>query len=215
VSDLRLKVGGLLRLGWTHIRRGDPKAGLRCCDEALALRPIPFDAAMVGAARACGLIRTGDAAPGTAALAEALGWFEQSNLRYIRAFLAVWLAEGHLRQGAGSPAKVVLEEVLRTSREFGYRYILGVAHRLLGACLAVDDPGAAFSHLESGAKILEEIGAANELALCWVGLAELRRTAADSAGARRLLERALATFETLGTLGEPDRVRTALARLAE
>ena len=32
-----------------HVQRGDVEAGLRCYEEALALSPIPFDAAMVKA----------------------------------------------------------------------------------------------------------------------------------------------------------------------
>src|SRR5207253_7259559 len=44
VDDLRLKVVGWWRSGSTYIHQGDPVSGLRCCDEALALSPIPFDA---------------------------------------------------------------------------------------------------------------------------------------------------------------------------
>src|SRR4029453_19634794 len=45
VDDLRLKVVGWWRTGATHVQRGDPVRGLQCCEEALALAPIPFDAA--------------------------------------------------------------------------------------------------------------------------------------------------------------------------
>jgi tetratricopeptide (TPR) repeat protein len=212
-NDLRLKVGGLLRTGWTHIRRGDPAAGVRCCEEALALNPIPFDAAMVKAAHACALVRSGDASAGTAELAEVLVWFEESHLQYIRTFLALWLAEGYLRQGERARARVVLEDVLGTSQELGYRYVEGVAHRLMGECLGPDDRVAAVTHLETAARMLDEIEAADDLAMSWVALAELRRCDGDSFGARQLLERALASFEALGTLGEPARVRIALAAL--
>jgi len=57
VNDLRLKVVGWWRTGSTHVQRGDPEAGLRCCEEALALSPIPFDAAMVKAVKGYGLIK--------------------------------------------------------------------------------------------------------------------------------------------------------------
>src|SRR5262249_45668615 len=70
VNDLRLKVVGWWRTGSTHIQKGDPATGLTCCEEALALSPIPFDAAQVRAAHGYGLIKAGDPAAGTAELAE-------------------------------------------------------------------------------------------------------------------------------------------------
>jgi tetratricopeptide (TPR) repeat protein len=58
VNDLRMKVVGWWRTGWTHIQRGDLTAGLLCCEEALALSPTPFDAAMAKAARGSKLARS-------------------------------------------------------------------------------------------------------------------------------------------------------------
>lgn len=62
-------------------------------------------------------------------------------------------------------------------------------------------------------RIFEAMGARNELGKALVAQAELSRANGDSAGARQLLERALAIFEKLGTLDEPARVRAALAAL--
>ena len=54
VDDLRLKVVGLWRSGSTHIQRGAVAEGLQCCEEALALSPIAFDAVWPGRRRATG-----------------------------------------------------------------------------------------------------------------------------------------------------------------
>jgi DnaJ-domain-containing protein 1 len=59
------------------------------------------------------------------------------------------------------------------------------------------------------------VGARNEVAKVLVAQAALRRASGDAAGARGLLERALALFEALGTLDEPLRVRAALAALQD
>ena len=72
---------------------------------------------------------------------------------------------------------------------------------------------AAAEHLVAALAILEDAGVRNDVAKIFVAQAELRRAAGDSAGARALLERALAVFEELGTVDEPPRVRAALARL--
>jgi len=213
VNDLRLKVVGWWRTGSTHVQRGDPKTGLRCYEEALALNPIPFDAAMATAGRAYGLVKIGEVAAGMAQLAETVAWFARSNLHYTRCSWALRLAEGFLRQGERSSARAVLEDVLATSRELGYRHLEGWAARLLGEVLAPDDPSAAACQLELATRILEEVGAEDERAKALAAQGGLRQAAGDVAGARELLERAVTVFETLGTIDEAVRIRAALADL--
>ena len=62
---------------------------------------------------------------------------------------------------------------------------------------------------------MEAIGARNEVAKTLVAQALLHRALGDTMGARGLLARALALFETLGTLDEPRRVRAILATLED
>src|SRR5262249_2824914 len=75
VNDLRLKVVGWWRTGSVHVQRGDTQSGLACCQEALALSPIPFDATMIQAVRGYGLVKSGDPVTGTADIANAVAWF--------------------------------------------------------------------------------------------------------------------------------------------
>jgi len=215
VNDLRLKVVGRWRTGSTSIFQGDPQTGLQWCEKALALSPIPFDAAMVKAVQGYGLVKAGEVAAGTAQLAEAVAWFERSHLSYTRSLFTLRLGEGYLRQGELLQARGLFAEVLATSREAGYRQLEGVAERFLGESMVVENPTAAVEHLESAMRILQEIGARNEVAKVLVAQATLRRASGDAAGARVLLERALALFEALGTLDEPLRVRAALAALQD
>ena len=112
VDDLRLKVVGWWRTGSTHIQRGDTVLGLQCCEAALALAPIPFDAAMIQAVQGRGLVSIGEAERGIAELATAVAWFEKSRLRYTRALFATWLGEVYLQQGEISQARVLFEESL-------------------------------------------------------------------------------------------------------
>jgi len=211
VNDLRLKVAGWWRTGSTHVQRGDVDAGLRCCEEALALSPIPFDAANIKAVKGYGLMKAGKTEAGMAELSEALAWLDQAHLGYFRAFYALWLAEGCLRGGARSRARAIVEEVLTTSGGEVSIRVEGIAERLLGE--ASDDPAAAAAHLDAAARIFERMGARNELAKVQVARAERRRDAGDREGARELLEQAQAVFEALGTLDEPVRVREVLAGL--
>jgi class 3 adenylate cyclase/tetratricopeptide (TPR) repeat protein len=215
VNDLRLKVVGWWRTGSTLVQRGDPAAGLRCYGEALALSPIPFDAAMAKAGQGYGLVKVGHVTEGVAQLEEAVGWFERSNLRYTRSTWALRLVEGYLKLGERSKARVIAEEVLTVGCEGGYRHLEGVAARLLGEILSADDPGGAAAHLERAVRILEEIGARDELAKALLVGAQLRRAAGDREGSRALLERARAIFEELDTRDDLARAREELATLEE
>jgi tetratricopeptide (TPR) repeat protein len=215
INDLRLKVVGWWRTGSTHVQRGDPALGLQCCEEALALSPIPFDMATIQAVHGRGLVRVGQVAAGTAELAAAVAWLAQSHLPYTHAVFALWLGEVYLHQGEWDQARALFEEVLTTSKEAGYRHLAGVAERCLGASLVTHDPAAAAGHLEVALQILTEVGARNEVAKALVTQATLQRATGDASGARCRLERALTLFETLGTLDELQRVQEFLATLAD
>jgi tetratricopeptide (TPR) repeat protein len=213
VDDLRLKVSALVRLGSTHIQRGDAETGLRYCEEGLALNPTPFDAAALKGIRGYGLIKTGRLQAGIAALDDVLTWYDRSRLRFTRSLFAVWLADGYLHQGDRRRARAVAQEVFAASRDVGYRYLEGMARRLLGECAVPEDAAGAAAHLTEAERILELIGARNELAKTLVARARLHAIQNDIGVARQLLERALAGFEQLGTFDEPTRVRQLLQAL--
>src|SRR4030095_10550617 len=130
-NDARLKVVGLWRTGSVHIQRGDWQAGLACCREAAALAPSPFDAATIKAVEGFGLVKAGRLQAGIAELAEAVTWFERSQLRYTRSVTALRLAEGNLQAGDRRRAGEILERIIVDSREGGYRHVEGVAGRRL------------------------------------------------------------------------------------
>ena len=208
LGDLRLKVVGVFRTGSTQILRGDVQAGLRHCDEALTLSsPLPFDTAMIKAVRALGLVKAGDAAAGIAEMREAAAWFERSQLRYTRSVVALWLAEACLRHGDRAEARALVDDVLATSREVGYRHLEGVALRLLGESLVATDPEAARGHLDAARRMLEEVDARNDLGKALAARAALHRTLGEHSEARQLIEQALAIFDALGTLDESARAR--------
>src|SRR5206468_10000631 len=107
-------------------------------------------------------------------------------LRLCRAAFGVWLGGRYLVQGEPARARTVLEEVLTTSGELGYRHLEGMAHRLLAHSMAKEAPAVAERHLGTAIRILEEVGARNEHAKALVAQAEWRRAEGDSAAARGL-----------------------------
>jgi tetratricopeptide (TPR) repeat protein len=215
LDDPRLKVVGLYRLGSAYIHRGDIERGLHCCDEALSLNPLPFDVAMAKVFRGYGQIRAGRFDAGIADLTEAIAWFDQSRLQHVRVTPALRLAEGYLLRGDLGTARVLIDDVLTTSRAKGNRYVEGLAHRLLAECFAQVSPAAATEHVSTAQQIFASADARNDLAKALVTRAGLCRNSGDLASARELLEEAAAIFKALGTLDEPIRVKEALAALEE
>ncbi len=100
------------------------------------------------------------------------------------------------------------------------KFHIGSAHRLLGEIALCTNPAQiegplAAPHFEQSIAILQQIHAENELALAYAGYGRLYQQQGNIAQAREYLTRALGIFERLGTLGEPEKVRQALAKLPE
>src|SRR5262249_1718717 len=89
----------------------------------------------------------------------------------------------------------------------------GLAHHLMGECLAAEEPVTAEDHAETAMRILERCGAQNDFAKALATRGELCRLAGDLRMAREPLTRAKEIFLTLGTRTEAARVDTALAAL--
>jgi len=213
VDDRRLQAIGLWRMGSVHVQRGDPRSGIKCCDEALALTPSPYDAAHAKAVRGYGRIKIGQLDAGVAEMTEALAWFENFRLRQPSLRWTLWLVEGYLLRGDVGRARSLAIDILNESREAGYRYIEGLACWLMSDCLGRDDPGAAEEHVEQAIRIFEAIGARNDFAKALATRAGLLWRAGDIAAARGLLDQAYMIFQTVGTIDESARVEAALAAL--
>jgi class 3 adenylate cyclase/tetratricopeptide (TPR) repeat protein len=213
LNDVRQRVIGLWRLGLTYSYQGDPERGAQYCSEALALGPLPYDAATAKAARGYAEIRAGRVDAGIADLREAVAWLDSSNLRFPRWRFSLLLSEGHLRRGDCAAARSLAEGVLEQTRGMGYLHFEGVACWLMGECLAPEEPGSAEPYVENAMDILGRIGARNDLARAMVTRATLRQAAGDFETARALLDQAHAIFQALGTLDEPLRVESARTAL--
>jgi class 3 adenylate cyclase/tetratricopeptide (TPR) repeat protein len=212
-NDLRLKVVGWWRTGSTYVQQGIPHAGLRCCDEALALSPVAFDAAMVKAIRGYALVKSGKVSAGTLILTEVVTWLDQSKLQYTRSVIGLLLAEAYLYQSDHGRARELAHGILTISRDSGYRHLEGVAERLFGEALVGVDDVAAAEHLSRAEQLAGDTGAANEGAKSLMGRAELHRRRQDHAKARELAKRAYGIFETLGTVDELTRAKKLLSEL--
>ena len=213
VDDLRLKVSALLRMGLTHIQKGEVSVGLRRCEEARSLSPTPYDAAALRGVRAYGLVKDGHLSEGIAELKDVLDWYARANLGFTRYQFTLWLGEAYLRTGELDLARSAVDEVRVASEEMGYRHLEAIARRLLGECLLRAGAPEASEHLTYAVEAFRRSGAQNHLAKALVSQAESLRRHGDTTRARAALEESLAIFEGVGALDEPRRVRDALAML--
>jgi tetratricopeptide (TPR) repeat protein len=215
LKDLRLEAAGWRCMASAYIQQGDLKRGLECCDEALALAPIPYDVANATAVHGYGQIKSGRLDAGIAELAEAVAWFKSFELRQPYLRCALWLAEGYLRQGRHASARPLIADILNMSRETGYRHLEGLACWLTGDCLRQEASPAAEDCVETAMRIFEQLGARNDLARAMVTRAALRQAAGDINTAQALVEQACEVFGALGTIGEIDRAKSAVAALSD
>jgi tetratricopeptide (TPR) repeat protein len=180
-------------LGWAWGRAGEPRKGVELLAEALALNRSGHPADKVGV---------------------------QSAHVPAEIFQMLFLGEAYWLAGESDKARQTLEDLLELANRCGAKFYLGSARRLLGEIALTTDPiqGAAplaAPHFEQSIAILQQINAENELALAYAGYGRLHQQQGHIEKAREYLTRALATFERLGTLGEPDKVRQALAALPQ
>ena len=126
-----------------------------------------------------------------------------------------YLGEGHWLAGEHDKARQTLEKALEITERCGARYYSAFAQRLLGEIALRTNPAQAAPHFKKSIAILLEIKAENELALAYAGYGRYHKQKGQIAQAQEYLKMALETFECLGTLIEPDKVREALAELPE
>src|SRR5260370_33172383 len=109
LQDIRLKAVGWTRMGLAHIQQGDIERGLECCNEALALAPLPRDAAGARVILGHGKIKAGRLDEGIAELSEGLAWFEGAHTRGTQPTGAAGLAQACRPRGAPAAARALLE----------------------------------------------------------------------------------------------------------
>ena len=119
-TNTRLLLVALWRIGSTLILSSHPGAGLRWCDAALALAPLPLDHAMITAVQGNGLVKIGKIEEGVRQLEEAVAWFAASSLTHMRLLFSMHLGNAYAQQGRELNARDVFADIATTSSKNGY-----------------------------------------------------------------------------------------------
>ena len=128
------------------------------------------------------------------------------------------LGEGYWLAGEYDKAIQTLQQGLELAEACGLKYWVLRQRRLLGEINLKTNPEQAKDplagpHFEHCISLSKEIKADNELALSYTGYGRVQKQQGQLTQAREYLKKALETFERLGTLIEPQKVREILAKL--
>ena len=193
--------------------KGDLARAVEYGELALQKAPTPADKAWGQRSLGWALCRAGDTTRGIELLTTVLPIFRAGRFTNSEIPLTCFLGEGHWLAGEDEQARQMLEEGLEMAEQFGYKYYVGFAQRLLGESALKTNPTQAAPRFEKSIAIFREIKAENELAMAYAGYGRLHKKQGEITQAQEYLTKALEIFERLGTLIEPDKVREELAEL--
>jgi tetratricopeptide (TPR) repeat protein len=192
----------------------DIARAIEYAEMALQKAPTPADKVWAQTFFACALYKAGEAERAVDLLTPMIPAFQAAGNTFGVVYTSMMLGEAYLRAGEYDKAKETVEQGLKTAEEFGMKWDIGWANRLLGEVMLEVIPDQAPPHFEKAIEIFRKIKAENELALAYAGYGRFQKQKGDITQARDYLNRALEIFERLGTLIEPDKVRQELAELS-
>jgi predicted ATPase len=183
----------------------------------LAVEKAPTHADRAWAQRSLGwaFCRSGELKRGIELLNTVLPIIRAGRFVTVEIPLISFLGEGYWLVGENEKARQTLKKGLEMAEQYGLRFEIGFARRLLGEIFLKNKPAQAASHFEKSIAIFQEIKAENEMALAYAGYGRLHKQQGRIAEARKYLMKALEIFERLATPIEPNKVRTLLAELPE
>ena len=126
----------------------------------------------------------------------------------------VALGEAYLGAGEFVQARATLEQAIEVAQPRGMLFKVAPAQRLLGEVfLAMNSLDESEMRFEAAIALLGRFKAENELALARAGYGRLLQRLGRVSEARDYFDRALETFERLGTLNQSEKLRDRIAAL--
>jgi tetratricopeptide (TPR) repeat protein len=197
---------------WVCLEQRDWTGASRFTDRAMALAPTVYFRAFAFGFHSDALCHTGHAEQGLPVLREVVPAIKGSGHEMAWIIMAWRLGLAEIEAGNTDEASTVLRQVADSARRSAVPFFGGASRRCLGElAVAAGDVEAGLELIESAVETLRASGSDNELALALAGRGRTYRRTGGEALAEADLRNALAIFERLGTLEEPDRVRADLA----
>ncbi len=212
-SDHSLIAHAATSLAAVYTYKRDLDQAIHYAKLAMAEAPTPADRAMAEGFLAWPLCHTGEPQRGIAILVGILPILKAVRFTTLELWFTLFLLDGYWQKGEWEKGRQTAEDLLHLSEPCGARFCIGYAHLLDGEMSLETDPAQAAAHFDNSISIFREIKAENVLGLAYAGYGRLHKQQGDTRQAREYFSKALAIFERLGTLIEPDKVRKELAEL--
>jgi tetratricopeptide (TPR) repeat protein len=214
-SDDRLISFASAYISGVYTCKGELDKSLEYGKIAVKKAPTLANELWAKATLAWAICKSDETQKGVEILAEVVPIFRIGGQVMMEIYGGTMLGDGYMLAGNYEKAKQTLESCLELAEGCGMKYCIGWIHRLLGEVAMKTYHSEAFSHFKKSIDVLREIKANNELALAYAGLGRLYKQQGNKNHAREYLKKALAIFEQLGTLLEPDKIREDLVGLHE
>lgn len=202
-------------LTWAYTLKGDLVRAKQYGEMAVQKAPTPGDRAWAQVFLASAWCRAGEPDRGAEVLAKISSVLRTAHFMIGLVPTLLYLGEGYILAGEPDKATKTLDECIRIAERCGMRYYIGSAQRLLGEVALQSKQGLAEPYFQKSIAVCQEIEAQNEFALACAGYGRLLKQEGKTVEARMALTKALETFEHLGTLIEPEKVREELSGLPE
>ncbi len=212
-SDNRQIAFAAMNMSFIYALKGDPGMAVEYGELGVQKAPTLADKTWGQGGLAWAWCRAGETEKGTEYLSGFVQIVQTGGFLPAVIWGRMFLSEGYWLARAYDKARQAAEELLELADRCGARVQIGWAHNILGNIALEIDPSLAASHYEKSINIYQEIHAENELARAYAGYGRVHKQRGDTAKAREYLTKALEIFEKLGTMIEPDKVRTELIDL--
>jgi tetratricopeptide (TPR) repeat protein len=194
--------------------KGEWDVGIDYCKKCLDVSPAPLFSLFGTGYLGYGYYKKGELEKAIEYLEKASQQAYEFGLKHHQTEFSAYLAEAYLSTNNKDKALEILNNILGTIRDSGYRYWEGVHHRILGELCDKTEFKNAKNYIEDSIRILKKVGAKNELAKSYLSLGRIYKEKGEKDKAKKYVTQALHVFEKLGTLHEPEKARQVLKDLA-
>lgn len=213
VSDVNLLSLAYWSIAAPLLDKGEWDVGIDYCKKCLDISPAPLFSVFGTGYLGYGYYKKGELNKAIDYLEKASQQAYEFGLKHHQTEFSVYLAEAYLSADNKNKALEVVNNILGTIRDSGYRYWEGVHSRILGELCDKTEFKKAKKYIEDSIRILKNVGAKNELAKSYFSLGRLYKEKGEKDKAKKYITQALHIFEKLGTLHEPEKARKILKDL--
>jgi tetratricopeptide (TPR) repeat protein len=204
-----------MMLSFPHSQKGEMDQGIEYGMMAVEKAPTPTDKAWAEPALAYAYCRAGKFEKPIEIYEAMLPVYQAIGFIPEEIGHGMVLGEAYLLAGEHEKAHQILKRYIELAERNEIKCYTPYAFRILGEVALKTDPAQAAEFFEKGIDISREVKAENELALTYADYGRYYRQKGDIVQAQEYLIKALETFERLGTLIEPEKIKKELAELPE